>query len=559
MSYLKKLLRKQKLKYVSRTALLKIALALVILLAIALRLYKLDVVPYGTSADESYYIYNAYSISQTAKDIEGKLLPLSFNTNSSMSPVNTYISAVVVGVLGFNLFAARLPAALIGVGSVILLYLITTSIFKNKWMGILSALLLAISPWALQLNRGNWDVDFAMFFYLLGIYLFITNTKSKKFLWSLIPFALAFYSYHATKVFFVFLIPVLLFIFRRDLMQKKKALIVFLTGAVLIVLSFFVIMKTQNITRQEDVFFTSNAKSIAKEVNFERDKNIAPWNLRAIFNNKLLTYLKVARENYLGAFSTNYLFMYGEVGSGAVINNIFNRGELYIIELPLLLIGFAQLIIRKDKLPRNLIFSLLLISALPSTVTYDKNYVIRDFMMLPMFILIISAGLHALILKIKSFRKLIAATILAGLFFLYTFLFLGYLYQYYYRWPVYGAEAVKASSRDLANYVGQNRNNYKEVYIGNANRDLVIQYAIFNKINPQLIQQVWNQSPIKLDNVTFLSDCLNNGKGKIKDFLPENSLYVYDDNLCHYSSTPSARIIDRGEPLHIMWDIYENI
>ena len=205
----------------------KVAFLLVIFLASFLRLYNLGNVPYGTTDDETSYIYNSYSVWNTGKDINGNLLPLSFNAHSSQSPVEVYLTAPFVGILGLSLFSGRLLPALFGIGSVIVLFLLADYLFKNKWIGILSALLLSISPWALQVNRGFWDIDFSSFFFLLGIYIFVVNIKSRKFLWSLIPFVLGFYSYHATKVFFIFLIPVLLFLFRSEILSKKKQLIIF--------------------------------------------------------------------------------------------------------------------------------------------------------------------------------------------------------------------------------------------------------------------------------------------------------------------------------------------
>ena len=151
----------------------KFGLILIIFLAAFLRLWQLGNVPYGTPHDEASYIYNAYSIWHTGKDIEGRFLPLSFNAHSSQSPVEVYITAPFVGILGLSLFSARLPVAMIGMGSVILLFLLTDLLFRSKRIALVSALLLAISPWALQLGRGLWDADFALFFYLLGIYTFI--------------------------------------------------------------------------------------------------------------------------------------------------------------------------------------------------------------------------------------------------------------------------------------------------------------------------------------------------------------------------------------------------
>ena len=124
-----------------------------------------------------------------------------------------------------------------------LIFLLTEYLFKKKEIGFIAALLFSISPWALQLGRTAIELNYVSFFYLLGIYIFIKYIKNSGFLWSLIPLTLAFYSYHATKVFFVFLIPVLLIVFRKELLKQKKVLFIFLTGVVFICFHFLLLLK----------------------------------------------------------------------------------------------------------------------------------------------------------------------------------------------------------------------------------------------------------------------------------------------------------------------------
>lgn len=540
----------------------KVLLLAVILLAAFLRFYQLGNIPYGSSDDEALYIYSSYTIWHTGRDIQGMFLPLSFNANSfsSISPVPVYLTAPFVGILGISLFSGRLLSILLGVGSVFLLFLLTNYLFKNKWIGIIAALLFAISPWALQLGRTALEPNYVSFFYLLGIYIFITNVKNNKFLWSLIPFALAFYSYHATKVFFVLLIPILLLIYRKELLLRKKQLSLFLIGLLIIFASFLFVTKYQNISRQNDINIFSDPMA-AKQVDNERQLTTAPWILRSVFSNKPLYYLRILRENYLQAFSTNFLFLYGETGGGSLgsqSDNIYFRGELYVIEFPLLLFGLYKLFAGKNKFARNLLILLLLVGPIPSTFTLDRNYVSRCYMMLPVLLVIISLGLYYLIEKILTFNKYYKAIFLSSLLIVYSFLFTEYFYQYFYRWPVYGAEAWNASTRDVVSYINSHKSAYKNIFISNSSTHFLIQYAMFSKIDPKLVQKIQNDDPIRLGNITIFPICLHDGYGKIEDFLPKSSLYISSVSYCNYTSIPSARIVDKAEPLHKIWNIYEN-
>lgn len=535
----------------------KLTLILIILLASFLRLWQLGDVPSGIPDDEASYIYNSYSIWETGKDINGKFLPLSFNAHSSQSPVEVYLTAPFVGLLGLSEFSARLPSALLGIGSVFLLFLLTNHLFKSKKIALISAFLFTVSPWALQLQRGLWDADFGLFFMLAGIYFFVVNIHSRKFLWSLIPFLLAFYSYHALKVYFIFLIPVLLFFFKKELLKLKKTTLIFLLGCLIMLGSFWIITNTQLVTRQQEVSIFGNSTA-ASEVNLERKINIAPGLLRKIFNNKPLYLLRIMRENYLKAFSTEYLFLSGESGNSSQIVNIFFRGELYIIELPFLLLGLYVLIKNKNNFNRNFIFALLLISPLPSTFTTDRNFVARDIMMLPLILIVIACGLDYWLKIVCKYRIGIRNIVLTIFISIYAFLIFGYLYQYYFRWTVYGAESWGKSYKDLVNMVDSKKNNFKNIYISRNPNELLLQYAIFNRVDPQRVQNAWQKKPIQIDNLTLLKECINSSGGYVMDNLPKSTLYAATFIDCHSKDVPTEKILDYGEPLHVIWNIYEN-
>ncbi len=536
----------------------KILLILIIFLASVLRLYQLGNIPYGVIDDEANYIYNAYSIWNTGRDVQGNFLPLSFNAYSSASPVVVYLISPFVGILGVSSFSGRILSSLMGICSVYLIFLISDFLFKNKRVALLSSLLFSISPWALQVARGSFlDVNFSLFFLLSGLYIFIPNASGKKYLWSLIPFALAFYSYHATKVYFLFLIPVLLFFFRAKLFKHIKSVTLFLIICAFFFISFLFVIKSQGVTRQVDVNLFNNIYS-AKQVNLERTYSNAPIIFRQIFSNKPLHYLKTMRENFLGPFSLEFLFLYGDTGPLSGSNNISQRGELYIIELPLLLIGLYLLLKNKNRFLKTFIFTLLIIGALPSTFTIDKSFVNRNIMLLPVLIIIVAYGLSMSLDKILKFKKFYRLTLFLTIIIVYFFLFSSYLYQYYFRWPIYGAEGVNSNSRDLSSLIMRNKDKYSNIYLSKQGYDFLLVYGIYEKTDPRILQGAWGKNPAQIGSLRIYQNCINNGVGYTEKFLPKNTLYISSFVDCHYLSTPSAKIVDRGEPLRIIWNIYEN-
>lgn len=533
-----------------------ILLVLILLLAVFLRFWQLGDVPHGVTNDEAAYIYSAYSIWKTGADVGGHYFPLSVNLESSISPVSVYIISPFVGILGVSPFSGRLPFALFGVGSIFLIFLIAKKIFNSYSVGLIGALILSVSPWHLQITRSAYDGSIALFFYLLGIHVFLTKIKTGNINWSLPAFFLAFYSYHATKVFFIFLIPILFLIYKDELLARKKELFFFIVGSLAILLTFIYVMFSQKVTRQE-IFFWNDSEKASKTVNWERERNTAPNILRTLLSNKPLYYLRLIRENYLEAFSPQFLFLYGDNTS---VYSLHFRGVLYIIELPTLLLGIYFLFQSKDIRLKFFILAIFSIAALPAALTIDRNYVVRGIMMLPLLSMLSAYGIDRIFLKLKMYKRAIKLLYLGSFIVLCTFLVTSYLYQYYFRYSVYGSEAWFGSTREVINYISEKKNHFDNIYIVRSGEMFILQYGLFNKTNPNNIQGAWKSPwPKKIDNISLMQDCEESENGK-SDFkkMEKKSIYIVPDE-CFKRVTPSLTINDAGEPQRVIWKIYENI
>ena len=531
-----------------------IILALIVLIGIFLRFWQLGSIPSGSTNDEVAYIYNAYSIAITSKDIAGNFLPISFNLFNSFSPVAVYIMSPFVGILGLSLFTARLPFALIGIAEIFLIFLIAKKITNNYYIALSAAFVLSVSPWHLQFSRVSYDGILALFFYLLGIYVFLKKKDRGNINWSLPAFLLGFYSYHGTKIFMLLFIPALLLIFRNQIMGRKKEVFIFITGIILIILSFFYVVYSQNVNRQ-NVLLVKNISTISSVVNTERAYNSAQPVLRNILSNKVLTFLRIMRENYLEAFSPQFLFLYGETGDNEEIFGIGHRGVMYIIELPLLLFGIVY-ILRIKKL-RNFLILGLLIAPIPSVITVDKSYGMRSIMMLPFLSIIAGCGIYEICIKFREMKKTYSVVFISAFVLLYAFLILEYLYQYHYRYGIYGAEAWLRSSRDVSEYIAQEKDKYKQVYIANEG-GLLMQYALFNREDPYSVQAAYKSKILK--NIYFIGNCIDTGNKPFdpKIYLPPSTLYAIPDCYKEVAVEPIKSIIQVGEPLHTVWKIYKN-
>lgn len=534
-------------------------LSIVTVFAFLVRFYKFGLIPSASTPDETIYIYNAYSLWLTHYDVAGRFMPLSSIFLSSFAPVPLYLIAPFVGIFGVSLFFGRLPFLITGILEIIIVSFMTKKITNNDLITIFVAFILAVSPWAIQFSRIAYDGSLALLFFSLGILMFLYLKDKGNILWTLIPFFLGFNSYHGTKLFFLFLIPFLLIVFWKDISKRKKELNVFILGIMLIFASFLFILKTQGVNRQS-ILLGNNSSTIAFNVNIERDKNIAPTILREIFSNKPLVYLKTIQTNYLGAFSTNFLFVSGEQGDNQYLYGVGNHGVMYIIELPFLLLGILYFLSLKNKYSFFVIGGLL-ISPLPSAFTIDQSYGMRSIMMLPFLAILTAAGVYFAFQQIKSKNNLIKYGLVSVVVIIYAFLITSYLYQYFFRYPIYAAESWHQSSRDVVEYIYQKKDKFANIYIADSG-GLLFNYGLYNKIDPTLIQKAYQSSlPRKVGNISFIGDCINIGKAKfnINKFLPQDSLYIVPPS-CYKNeiTTPVFLIKNVGEPLEVRWKFYQN-
>ena len=181
----------------------KIALIVIILLAVSLRFFKLSEVPPAISWDEAAVGYNAWTIANFGQDEYGNGFPLMFKSfGEYKNPVDIYATALSVKLFGLSEFSTRLPVALFGVFNVILLFFLTKALLNNNLIALAAAFFLSISPMNIHFSHFNHEANLALFFFMLGFYLFMLTIKGKKFLlFAFICFILSFFSYNAPKMF----------------------------------------------------------------------------------------------------------------------------------------------------------------------------------------------------------------------------------------------------------------------------------------------------------------------------------------------------------------------
>lgn len=103
----------------------KVLFVVILLVAMFTRLYRITEVPHGINVDEAGIAYDAYCLASNGTDRFLSKFPVyMINFGCGQSALYTYIDSIFIKMLGLNLFAIRLPAALLGIIAIVLSYFI---------------------------------------------------------------------------------------------------------------------------------------------------------------------------------------------------------------------------------------------------------------------------------------------------------------------------------------------------------------------------------------------------------------------------------------------------
>lgn len=179
----------------------KIIILLIILLGAWWRFYQLGEIPSGVYVDETAVGYNAYSLAETGRDEYGQPWPVFMRLFGAFSsPLYTFVTAGVVGVIGLSDFSIRLISAVSGTLLVLLFYLILGELKYRWWLQMAGTLLLALAPWGVFLSRMALEGHLAMVLAVAAGYCFLKAEKNPR--WWLgvgLCLALSSWSYQAAR------------------------------------------------------------------------------------------------------------------------------------------------------------------------------------------------------------------------------------------------------------------------------------------------------------------------------------------------------------------------
>ncbi len=466
---------------------MKLILILILSLAFFLRLFWLESYPPGVTADEIGQGYSAYSILKTGSDEWGDYLPINpRGFGDYKPPLYTYLTIPSISLFGLNIFAVRLPSAILSSLTVLIIFLLVREIFNSK-VGLIAAFFTAISFWNVHYSRLAWESNIGCFTYLLAVYLFLLSLKHRPVLiLSALFFGISMFTYHSFKVLSLLTVLGLFILYREQLLKFEKKW--FLGSIVIILLSFWFIAYGYLFSgagrRAQDAAIYSKEHVLSlRNVQYE-DK--LPDPIRRIINNRPQFILSEFSQNYLGYFSTTFLTSPHRSNS-----TLFNLpGEWLISAWEFLLILVASFILIRQKiLPKhfNVLMLILLVAPIPAALTKDYMHAQRAQTLLFLIPILSAFGAYSIF---KMFRKRnIKYVYLAGLSLIIIWSFVYNMDHYLYH--VFSRElgGMKYGYQETVEFVEKNKDGFDQVIFTKRNSEPQSFVAFYSAMEPKEFQK----------------------------------------------------------------------
>lgn len=464
----------------------RLLLLIIILFALFLRVVDLGNTPSGLHADEASFLINSQSILRTGRDEDGRLLPISLNSLIDPKPaLYSYLQIPFIIFLGPTVLASRLPSALLGTASLILVYLLLKA-FDQKKIGLIMVFLLALSPWHILISRGTQEVITSFFFLLASLnflLIFLKNYQKKWLIFFGLSAFLAMYMYHSAKVFLTLFVFFWL-AYHLFLHKQKINRLILVAGVTFFVFILSIIVQDSGARLQAVGLFHSTAPQARILEQIYGSSELAPSLLLRFVYNKPIAYFQQFITQYLKHFDPIFLFI---LGGEPKRNLIPFHGLFYLLDLPFLLIGFYfSTQIKRKKLFFFFLFLSILAPVPAALTTQEIPSVIRIFPLILSLTYFVAVGFE----KLLSMRKLPQTILLPIIVIVYFWQIFYFGMQYFVQQKVYQPWHRNSPYTEIAQQLRILLPSYSTVRVTNDLRPLYTYFVLEDLIT---INELQNQ------------------------------------------------------------------
>jgi hypothetical protein len=434
---------------------------LIMLVGIFVRIYQFGIIPNGLFRDEISSGYDAFSISNYGIDQNGNKFPIMLvSFGNGDDALYSYLSMPFIALLGLNPVSIRLVNLLMGIFSLVILFLFTRKYYGDLF-ALIALFILATNPWHIMISRWGLNVNIFPAFILLGTYLasFLFE-KEWFFIPSAIIFGLSFYIYETSYLVIpVFMLMLSILIIRQGKTHKR-----ILTGGLLILFLFGIplaLCVAINIFRLDPIqtpWFSIPRTTGAPQMTI----------VTSLFSNENIANTFIRHVN---GFIRVFILQ-----NGSIENAIPGFGTIYYFSLPLVLLGFGitvndQIKSRNKEIDTLILFWFIASVLLVFVMDIEINRI--NIIYLPLVYFIAKAIFYIY----KQSRLLFQIVALVFIFW-----FMLFSNTYFTKYPSEVGPAFSESLDQAINYASANTKG--NIYISK-NIHLAYIYVLFHqKINP---------------------------------------------------------------------------
>lgn len=527
----------------------KLPIIIILVVAFLIRGINLWSTP-ALNPDEAALGYNAYSLLETGKDEHGAAWPLHFKSFGDFKPGGyVYLALPFIKVLGLTPLSVRLPNLILSVLTILFLYKLILLLSKNNKLALITAAVLTFSPWHIHFSRGAWESSAALSLIMIGTYFFFKSIQEKfitNFSLFALTFVLSLYIYHSARLIAPLLALTLVILYFKNLVKKLPQILIPIAFAALLAMPvMFSFLNNGGTARIGGVGLTADQGPINRANELINNHNNVKL-INRVMHNKRLLYLISWGQKYTSHFDLNFL---GINGDEVPRSKVPEMGQIYLIEIPFLLLGLIFILKSTIYHRRSKIFfiAFLLIAPIASSLTYQAPSALRALAMVIPISILIGSGIYYFFSFFKN-KKIL--TLIYLIFILIYGYFIAYYFDaYFVHYPKHYPFAWQYGFDELVPYLEQEKDNYNQIYVTNKYDQPYILFLFYSKYPPQKIQ-----SQIKLttpDQYGF-STVLNYDKYNFEkidwDKIPANSLVISSDEIIPQINPQKIINFPNGQP-----------
>ncbi len=486
-----------------------IALVLISFLSFFVNLYKKNSSPPCFNTDEAAFGYNAYSLLKTAKDEYGSLIPLRLKSFGDYKmPLYSYLSVPFIAAFGLNESSTRALNTTVAFLFPTIIYLLTVQFLGKKKYGLLAAFLFTLTPAIQTIGRQAHEAYLTTFVICISLWLLLKliQTKDKRYkFFFIVSLVILSFGYQFSRLWIgLFMIPLILFAFKRRISLRFLLLCFF---------TFFLILVPDLIVkpaRVNNLLFFNNAG-----LGLQTAELRSEGGNRVIYN-KLTVGIKNFIYGHLKFYSPQFLVIAGDENQKFAYPGI---SPITIVEYLFIFVGLYYLFKDNQKFKYILLF-FFLCSPLAASLSWAGTSITRS---LPIIVFTTILGAYGFLRFTDSSNKNVVQKGFVGI------LILSYCILCYYSWDFYlnhypkRAPVIRSwqcGNKEMAVYIKDNYLNVDKFYVTNKNGEPYI-FTLFYLTYP----------PAQYQKQAQLSKPDDFGFGQVEKYDKFNFQFHYDSRL----------------------------